>query len=407
MKKWLAIGIILLFVGTCIIPSIAQNTEKQSSTRGNWLYVGGSGPENHTKIQDAINKASDGDTVFVYNDSSPYFENIRINKSIRVMGECSETTVVNGDGYNDTFCIVAEEVLLQNFTVCNNQTGVNNAGIRIRTNHTIVSNNIILHNTYGIIVYYNIRYSFENTIENNTFHDNYVGIYFGNSSYNKVVNNTMVHNYAGVILDLSSRDNIVAQNTIERNDYAGILIGHSSSRNTIRENTLDNNSCSVLLTADSHDMDITENNITNNEYYGILIDSTVNNTISRNRITNNWVGIVLDYSSNDNVISENHIAGNLEGLDIYYSKNCVIKRNNFINNDEGDGFFQCRAFRDLPRCKWVENYWDEWPHACPKPVKGALSIFLIVQIPFIYNTFTWYNFDWYPAKEPYNIPGMT
>jgi parallel beta-helix repeat protein len=377
------------------------------TAKARWLYVGGSGLGNYTKIQDAINASSDGDTVFVYDDSSPYFENVCINKSISVIGEHTETTLVNGDGYNDTFCIVTEGTLLHNFTISNNQTGVNNAGIRIRTNHTSISKNIVINNKYGIIAYYNTQYSFENTLENNIFNDNYVGIYLGNSSYNKIVNNSIINNYAGIILDLFSMNNIISQNTITCNDYAGILIGHSSSHNKIRENTLNNNSCSILLTADSHNMDIMENKITNNEYYGILIDSTVNNTISRNQITNNWVGIALGYSSNNNIISENHIAENLEGLDIYYSKNCLIKQNNFINNDEGDGFFQCRAFRDLPRCKWVENYWDEWPYIRPKPVKGALSIFIIVQVPFIYNTFSWYNFDWHPAQKPYNIQGMS
>jgi len=44
-SKWLAVGIILLFVGTGIIPAIAQETEKSLQTsRGTWLYVGGSGP---------------------------------------------------------------------------------------------------------------------------------------------------------------------------------------------------------------------------------------------------------------------------------------------------------------------------------------------------------------------------
>ncbi len=47
--KCLAIGIILLFVGVTIAPTIAQNTEKsQSTSRGTWLYVGGSGPGNFT-----------------------------------------------------------------------------------------------------------------------------------------------------------------------------------------------------------------------------------------------------------------------------------------------------------------------------------------------------------------------
>jgi hypothetical protein len=33
---------------------------------GNILYVGGGGPGNYTKIQDAINNAINGDTIFVF-----------------------------------------------------------------------------------------------------------------------------------------------------------------------------------------------------------------------------------------------------------------------------------------------------------------------------------------------------
>jgi len=88
-------------VGTCIIPTTAQTTEKtQSTSRGNWLYVGGSGPGNYTRIQDAIDNASDwGDTVFVYDDSSPYYEFLIINKSISLIGENKDTTIIKG--YNN------------------------------------------------------------------------------------------------------------------------------------------------------------------------------------------------------------------------------------------------------------------------------------------------------------------
>ena len=63
----------------------------------NVLYVGGNGPNNYTKIQDAINDAQNGDTVFVYDDSSPYYENIVINKAINLLGENRETTVICGN----------------------------------------------------------------------------------------------------------------------------------------------------------------------------------------------------------------------------------------------------------------------------------------------------------------------
>ncbi len=103
-KKLLAVGIILLFVGTCLVPATAQNIEKSLLTsRGNWLYVGGSGPGNYTTIQDAVDNASEGDTVFVFDDSSPYVENIVVNTSLSLIGEKKETTIINGStiGSND------------------------------------------------------------------------------------------------------------------------------------------------------------------------------------------------------------------------------------------------------------------------------------------------------------------
>jgi hypothetical protein len=64
------------------------------ASKGKTLYVGGSGPGNYTKIQDAIDDASDGDTVFVYDDSSPYYKNMVIDKKINLTGEHRETTVI-------------------------------------------------------------------------------------------------------------------------------------------------------------------------------------------------------------------------------------------------------------------------------------------------------------------------
>lgn len=97
LKKGLTVGIIVLFVGTGIVPATAQNNEKSSlpTSRENWLYVGGSGPGNYTKIQDAIDNTSDGDTIIVY--PGVYYENqIIINKALKIQGAGWATTIIDG-----------------------------------------------------------------------------------------------------------------------------------------------------------------------------------------------------------------------------------------------------------------------------------------------------------------------
>ena len=83
VKKSIAVGIILLFIGIIFTP-LTQSTVVEKSKppiiSGNILYVGGNRPNNYTYIQDAINDASDGDIVFVYNGT--YYENIEVKKSI-------------------------------------------------------------------------------------------------------------------------------------------------------------------------------------------------------------------------------------------------------------------------------------------------------------------------------------
>ena len=84
---------------------------------GSTWYVGGSEPSNFSKIQDAIDYASSGDTVFVYDDSSPYNENLIINKTINLIGENKESTVINGDSEKNVIVILAENVHISGFSI--------------------------------------------------------------------------------------------------------------------------------------------------------------------------------------------------------------------------------------------------------------------------------------------------
>ena len=108
-----------MFLGVGIAPLIQSAVIEKSTipfSNGNTLFVGGSGPGNYTRIQDAINDANDGYTVFVYNGT--YYENVWVGKSISLIGEDKYTTIIDGQNIpnNNTVLIFADNVILKGFT---------------------------------------------------------------------------------------------------------------------------------------------------------------------------------------------------------------------------------------------------------------------------------------------------
>jgi parallel beta-helix repeat protein len=168
---------------------------------GDTLYVGGSGPNNYTTIQDAIDNTSDGDTVFVYDDSSPYYENIVIDKMIDVVGEDKYTTIIDGNYSQENSIILSHTgITVEGFTIQNNMVGIlilsndnsiicniikfNTKGIMLdNASYNRISNNHICNNKYGILLdntIYDIPYyfSYDNTFFKNNFIDNDINAYF-------------------------------------------------------------------------------------------------------------------------------------------------------------------------------------------------------------------------------------
>jgi parallel beta-helix repeat protein len=73
-------------------------------------------------IQAAVDAASSGDTIFVYNGT--YFENIVVDKSLILMGENRNITIINGDGSGDVVSINAGDCVISEFTVKNGSNGI-------------------------------------------------------------------------------------------------------------------------------------------------------------------------------------------------------------------------------------------------------------------------------------------
>ncbi len=251
MKRILAIGIILLFIGMSISSSTGFNTIEQpitTTSNGKTLYVGGSGPNNYTKIQYAIDDASDGDTVFVYDDSSPYYEHVTVNKRINLIGEDKNTTVIDGSDIGDVVLISADNVNMSSFKIQNGgyiiDIGIHDAGIEVKSDYNNIFENIII-NTSSQIYLNGANYNniINNTIESrrlvNWPTDNIETGVLVNGNRNIIANNTIRFNYVGIYIHPEDNNNLIVGNALLHNTVQGLYDHHSA--NTVIWNTIADN----------------------------------------------------------------------------------------------------------------------------------------------------------------------
>jgi len=405
-KRFLVIGLILLFICMSITQSSAFDNVKKSTIpifNGNTLYVGGNGPDNYTRIQDAIDNASDGDTVFVFDDSSPYHENIVINKSIFLIGEDKNNVVLDGDLKDNVITITDDDVFVSGFTMihpCYPSDIWDSTLVDIVSSENVtIKDNFIRQYEWefptnnACVVLRNSSYCF---IQNNTIISDETSRAFGvvllpDSKFNNISGNEISLFISGVEIQWCS-ENVIYMNYLHHNlDGVDIWYGNN---NTIINNIINFNSGEGISFEDSSNNQIIGNTITDNgegEWIdnGIYIGLGSNNYISYNHISrNNPNGILI--LSIKNYITYNDFSNNPVGVYCEGYHNHITK-NNFMNNKRNAylkvGLLDLRNF-------WDENYWNR-PRFFPYPVFGLMIG--------IFNEFLWVNFDWHPAQEPYDI----
>ena len=299
---------------------------KPNFAAGKTWYVDDNGGKDFTRIQDAINASSDGDTVFVYGGC--YQENVVVDKSIHLEGEDRDTTIIDGSGSGDVVYVSVDWVNINGFSIQNG--GNYDSGVLIYSNHnTITGNNITSNNQSGIEIWL----SSNNTITgNNITSNNWGGIHLWDSSNNKISGNNINNNGYGIVLGDLSNNNTIYGNNITSNNQSGIEIWLSSNNTITGNNITSNNWGGIHLCFPSDSNTITGNNI-NINWDGIYLDCSSNNKISGNNITNNkWYGIYLIYLSNNNTIYGNNITNNKQGVKLLFSSSNQIIDNLCVAN---------------------------------------------------------------------------
>jgi len=315
IKRFLVIGIILSLVFMSITPSFAFDNVKKSSKpifNGNILYVGGNGTGNYTKIQDAINDAVDGDTVFVYDDNSPYYENIIIDKSINLIGENRNTTIIDGKNVGNVVTINDVNVTVQEFFIRN-------------SGHDSYSSGILLNSGYSRII-------------SNNIHNNNNGIHSNLSDHLISENSICNNNRDGIFMKWSFR-NIIFNNIINNNSADGIFLGTNwqATYHILKENTIcDNGGNGIYLGPSTGDI-LSENYINHNYEFGIYLFDCDKTTVYKNNIFNNWIGLKISPGGSKHNVSENNISYNNDGIWMN-SENSKIN-NNIISGNTNNGLY--------------------------------------------------------------------
>jgi parallel beta-helix repeat protein len=135
IKKWIiSIYMVFLiitagFVGLLVFDGIID--EVGVSAAPTTRYVGGSGPGNWSNIQDAIDNASSGDTIRVYDGM--YYENLIVNKTVSLIGNGTNKTQINGGGIGNIINITEDFVNVTGLTLTNGH-----CGIYIKSNNSIL-----------------------------------------------------------------------------------------------------------------------------------------------------------------------------------------------------------------------------------------------------------------------------
>ena len=330
------------------------------------LYVGGSGPDNFTSLGEAIESASDGDTIYVFNGI--YTNEYRIRKSITLIGANKLKTIIQGTD-KLTLSIRSDNVTITNFTITVKNTEENSItnAIIIRGNNINITNNIIKNHTKSIIFYIPSK---NNTISNNQFYNS--GITFYDHSKKSIFNNTLndkpliylenkkdtiinkplgqcilfncsnvtikqnkLSNTSSAIQLIHCRHCIIQKNTIHHSNEGIRLL--QSSNNIITENVIKNtrfNSGIIILDQSEHNI-IDKNTVTGNGQYGITIKESHNNTISKNTITSQYRAIsFIGSESKNTTICKNIIYENTIGINIKFV-NTTVENNFFFENKNG------------------------------------------------------------------------
>jgi parallel beta-helix repeat protein len=299
--------------------------------------------DDYSTIQGAINAADANGTVYVRKGT--YYENVVVNKTIMLIGESKENTIVDGGGIAAVIRVESDSVLVTGFTVQNSSWGwyyYEGSGITLEgARYCNVRDNIAINVRYGVSSWL----GWNNSISGNTMSNVEQGVSFDGPVYhNNITSNLISDTYFGIMLWETSYYTTIVDNTITNSSYAGIYF--------------DNGTGALVV-----------GNILSNNYHGIDLFQSNESKIYHNNFINNTQQALLSSSFNttwdDGYPSGGNYWSNYTGLDFCNGP--------YQNVTGGDGIGDTPHIID-------ENNQDTYPLMKPWPTARAQIIQTTVTI---------------------------
>jgi parallel beta-helix repeat protein len=331
-KTSITLLLILILLSTTLTFSV--NVEKGIVEYNTALGAILSVPGSYATIQQAINAATDGDSINV--SPGTYNENVLVNKAISLVGAGADTTIIDGQNIDITVRVSASNVSISGFSITNGY----NESLHIAPTAfscNIHDNTVSFGREYGISLFGGNHQVYGNLVHDIGDNNGFGAIEIVQSSYNSVYNNTVYSNIGpvrGIGINNGSF-NQVYNNTVYSSN-SGVQVDWYANNNSIFNNNFYNCSNSLSFSNFAHDNQVFSNQISL-AVNAISLDSgAYGNLLQNNAITNNSVGFFITNSTNNNIYSNTIVDGTSTGIVLNpYSSNNVIAFNNVSNNRNG------------------------------------------------------------------------
>lgn len=305
-------------------------------------------PDEYTSIQDALNSANDGDTIFfkIGTYEAPLNQTLVIDKAISLIGEDPEKTIINLHpplvplsvftfsfmGYLDALNIRANNVNLSNLTITSDRTSTllgNGGAISVSGNNIQITNNIVSTSIIG--------------------------------------NGNGTHLVKNIIKSVSLRgpNQVILQNTLNGGVGEGeFLLSCIGKNNTIIANELsgENGGFSV----EGFNNYIIGNFMANMSTKPVLITGD-KNIIAKNSDVNGGISI----SGSSNLFFGNQVDGNL----------AIVGNHNIVYANYLQGLVLGNRVNDVSNNTFYHNYFDFVPNDALSPSEKTFTVWAGVKGP--------------------------